>query len=64
MLSSLGLSSGLLVDLTSIASFESCGATYQHCYSVAPMIRMKSKGINDLSTLKLEYWDKLLPIHE
>ncbi len=50
MLSNMGINSGLLVNLTSMASFYPCGATYRSCYSEAPMIRMMSKGINDLSS--------------
>ncbi len=57
MLSIMGMSSGLLLNLTLMASFYPCGATYQHCYSEAPMIRMICKYINDFIPLKLEYWD-------
>ncbi len=53
MLSNMGISSGLLLNLISMASFYSCGATYQRCYSGAPMITMMSKGIDDFSPLKL-----------
>ncbi len=61
MLSDMGRMSGVLVNLTLMAHFYPCGATYQHCYSEEPMIRMMRKGINDLSSLKLEYWDNSCP---
>ncbi len=57
MLSRMGMSSGLLVNLTSMANFYPCGATYQHCFSETPMIRMLGKGIDDFGPVKLQYWD-------
>ncbi len=50
ILSKMGIRSGLLVNLTSMANFYLCGATYQ-----TPMIRMLSKGIDDFGPLKLQY---------
>ncbi len=57
MLSKMGMSSGLLLNLTLMANFYPCGATYQRCFSETPMIRMMSKGIDDFGPLKLQYWD-------
>ncbi len=51
MLSNMGMSSGLLLNLTSMVNFYPCGATYQHCFSEMPMIRMMSKGIDDFGPL-------------
>ncbi len=52
-----GNKSGLLRELASRASTEPCAASYQHCYSETTMIRCQSKGIDDLSSLRIQYWD-------
>ncbi len=57
LLSMEGRKSGLLANLILTASVNPCGATYQCCYSETPMIRCRSKGIDDLSTLRIQYWD-------
>ncbi len=49
MLSKMGMSSGLLLNLTLMESFYPCGATYQRCFSETPMIRMMSRGIDQHS---------------
>ncbi len=38
MLSSMGMSSGLFLNLALMANFYPCGATNQRCYPEAPMI--------------------------
>ncbi len=52
-----GSKSGLLRHLAITASVYPCGATYQRCYSETPMIRCKSKDIDDLGSLRIQYWD-------
>ncbi len=49
MLSKMGMSSGLLLNLTLMESFYPCGAAYQCCFSETPMIRMMSRGIDQHS---------------
>ncbi len=44
-----GNKSGLLKKLAVKASTDPCGASYQRCYSETPMIRCRSKGIEDFS---------------
>ncbi len=46
-----GNKSGLLRKLAVSASTDSCGA------SEMPMIRCRSKGIDVLSSLRIQYWD-------
>ncbi len=52
-----GRKSGLLANLTLTASVNPCGATYQRCYSETPMIRYRSKSIDDLGVLRIQYLD-------
>ncbi len=52
-----GRKSVLLANLTLRASVNPCSATYQRCYSETPMIRCRSKGIDDLDALKIQYWN-------
>ncbi len=52
-----GRKSGLLANLTLTVSVKPCSATYQRCYLETPMIRCRSKGIDDLGALRIQYWD-------
>ncbi len=52
-----GNKSCLLRKLDVKASTDPCGASYQRCYSETPKIRCQSKGIEDFSSLKIQYWD-------
>ncbi len=52
-----GNKSGLLWKLAVKASTDPCGASYQHCYSETPMIRYRSKSIDDFCSLKFQYRD-------
>ncbi len=52
-----GRKSGLLANLTMMESVYPCGATYQRCYSEMPIIKCRSKGIDDLGALRIQYWD-------
>ncbi len=50
---------GLLRNLAPMSSVSRCAATYQHCYSEVPMVRPRSKSIDDNSSVKFQYWDNL-----
>ncbi len=39
-----------------MASVNPCAAAYQCCHSEVPMVRLRSKGI-DNSSLKFQFWD-------
>ncbi len=57
-LSATGRKYGLLVSLQTMANFYyPCGTMFQAYYSKVPILRLRSPGINDLSSLKIEYWD-------
>ncbi len=50
-----GNKSGLLRNLAWMASVNPCSATYERCYSEAPMIRCRSKDIDDFGALRIQY---------
>ncbi len=52
-----GRKCGLLIGLRMMVTFKPCGASYQQCYSVVPMVRLMSSGIDHLKPLKIVYWD-------
>ncbi len=57
LLTATGRKCSLLVSLQTIANFYPCGATFQACYYEVPMLSLRSPSINDLSSLKIKYWD-------
>ncbi len=57
MLSQTGKKSGLFSNLNFMSFLYPCGTTYQCCYPTVPMIRFESSSINDLSPIRMNYWD-------
>ncbi len=57
MISIEGRKSMLLNSLLQVASFMACAASYQRCFSMAPMIRLNSNNIDDFKPLKILYWE-------
>ncbi len=56
-LSKLGRNSEIISNLVFRAFLDHCGTTYQRCFSRIPMIRCNSISIDDLSSIKIIYWD-------
>ncbi len=52
-----GRKSSSLAKLTLTVAVNPCSANYQRCYSETPMIMGRSKCIDDLGVLRIQYWD-------